>query len=350
MIFASTMRPSLVFFALLGSLTSGWAAAPAPMPVKVVVITTFEVGADTGDKPGEFQFWVEREHLDQTITVPGMDHVVRTNGRGLFGVVSGTTSRSGLQIQALALDPRFDFSHAYWILAGIAGTDPADASIGSAAWARYVVDGDIAYEIDGREAAPDWPYGIMVIGADRPNVRPPPQGWEPEKMCFELNPALVAKAYALTKDVPLLDTPEMQAYRATYVGFPNAQKPPFVLLGDVLGCNRYWHGVRLTHWANDWVRIWTEGRGNFVMTAMEDQGVATALFRLSTTGRVDFQRVLFLRTASNYCMPAPRQGVVQSLTAEYAGGLPAYEAAWRVGSVVVHDILDHWDSYEAKAP
>jgi purine nucleoside permease len=117
-----------------------------------------------------------------------------------------------------------------------------------------------------------------------------------------------------------------------------------------MGSNRYWHGARLTQWANDWVALWTGGKGNFVMTAMEDQGVALALFRLSKLGRVDFQRVLFLRTASNYCEPAPKQTVVQSLTAEYAGGGPAFEAAWRVGSVVVHDILDHWDKYAAKAP
>ncbi|MGC4075145.1 MAG: hypothetical protein QM760_22115 [Nibricoccus sp.] len=30
-----------------------------------------------------------------------------------------------------ALDPRFDFSKAYWLVAGIAGVDPADASLGS---------------------------------------------------------------------------------------------------------------------------------------------------------------------------------------------------------------------------
>ena len=341
---------TLVSLLTLGSLAAARGAAEVPMEVKVVVITTFEVGADTGDKPGEFQYWVEREHLDQTIKVPGMDHVVRTDGHGLLGVVSGTTSRSGLQLQALALDPRFDFSHAYWILAGIAGVDPADASIGSAAWARYVIDGDIAYEVDPREAAPDWPYGIMVIGADRPNRTAPPQGWEPEKMCYPLNPALVARAFELTKEVPLLDTPEMQKYRATYVGFPNAQRPPFVLLGEVLGSNRYWHGARMTEWANDWVALWTEGRGNFVMTAMEDQGVAAALMNLSRAGKADFQRVLFLRTASNYCMPAPKQGVVDSLVAEYAGGIPAFEAEWRVGRVMVHEILDHWDKYGPKAP
>ncbi|WP_421934440.1 hypothetical protein [Phenylobacterium sp.] len=40
------------------------AAAAAPIPIKVVVLTTFEAGADTGDWPGEFQFWAERLPLE----------------------------------------------------------------------------------------------------------------------------------------------------------------------------------------------------------------------------------------------------------------------------------------------
>jgi purine nucleoside permease len=55
----------------------------------------------------------------------------------------------------LGMDPRFDLTHAYWIVAAIAGVDPNKASVASAAWANYVVDGDLAYEIDAREI----PYG-----------------------------------------------------------------------------------------------------------------------------------------------------------------------------------------------
>ena len=47
------------------------ARAMKPWPVRVVIVTTFEVGEDTGDRPGEFQLWVEREHLDETIAFPG---------------------------------------------------------------------------------------------------------------------------------------------------------------------------------------------------------------------------------------------------------------------------------------
>jgi purine nucleoside permease len=252
--------------------------------------------------------------------------------------------RCANQLMALAFDPRFDFSHAYWILAGIAGVDPADASLGSAAWARYVVDGDVAYEVDSREIPSAWPYGIIPIGGKKPNARPKPEGWEPNVMAYALNPALVARAFRLTQSVALLDTERMKAARLRYVGFPNAQRPPFVLVGDVLGCCRFWHGAALTQWANDWTRLWTQQQGNFVMTAMEDQGFAAALSELAGLGRVDFQRVLVLRTASNYCQPPPREDAVTSLQGGFDGYLSSVESAYRVGSVMVHDILSQWDA------
>ena len=321
-------------------------ALAEPIPVKLAVVVTFEAGADTGDQPGELQFWAERERWAGKITVPGVDHPVLTDGHGMIAVVSGTTSRASNQVMALVMSGLFDFSRTYWLVNGIAGVDPADASIGSAAWSRYVIDGDIAYEIDSREGDPSWPYGIMPIGSTVPNVRPKPQGWEPSPMAYELNPALVARAFALTRDVAIPDSPEIAAYRALYDGYPNARRPPFVLLGESFGCSRYWHGKAMTQWANDWTKLWTQGKGNFVMTDMEDQGICAALTRLTKMGRVDFQRVLFLRTASNYCMQAPRQDVSKSLHSDFVGLIPSLEAAYRVGSVVAHDVVAHWsDAY-----
>ncbi len=50
---------------------TGVRAEDAPLKVKVVVVAMFEVGKDRGDTPGEFQYWVEREHLDKTYPLPG---------------------------------------------------------------------------------------------------------------------------------------------------------------------------------------------------------------------------------------------------------------------------------------
>jgi purine nucleoside permease len=245
---------------------------------------------------------------------------------------------------------KFDFSKTYWVVNGIAGVNPEVASIGSAAWAHYVIDGDVAYEIDSREADPSWPYGIIAIGAKVPNEIPKREGWEPDKMAHELSRPLVDWAFALTKDTPIPDSDAMRAYRATYVGFPNAQKPPFVLCGETFGSCRYWHGKALTQWASDWTKLWTGGKGVLAMSDMEDQGISAALERLSGMGLADFHRVLFLRTASNYCMQAPKQDVNNSLHSEYAGFLPSLEAAYRVGSRVTHELAARWPEYRDKPP
>lgn len=346
---ASCTAARMRLFSVLGLvlLNSPWLAA-APIQPKVVVVATFEVGADTGDAPGEFQYWAEREHLTGIIAVPGLDHPVRFNPEtGVYGVVSGTTVRSGNQLMALGLDPRFDLTQTYWLINGIAGVNPAVASEGSAAWARHVIDGDIAYEIDTREAPADWPYGIMAIGNKSPKEKPKIPAWAPKPMQWTLNPALVAWAFGLTRNVTLLDTPAAQAHRALYKTYPAALQPPSVLLGDSFASCRYWHGARMQKWAEDWTAIYTDGAGVCAMSNMEDHGLAAALTRLTTMGKVDFQRVLVLRTGSNFTTPPAGESAAESMVAEYAGELPALEAAYRVGSVVVHELASNWPRYES---
>jgi len=324
--------------------------AADPIRPKVIVVATFEVGADTGDQPGEFQYWVEREKLVHSITVPGLDHPVRYNDEGVYGVVSGTTVRAGLQLMALGLDPRFDLTRSYWLINGIAGVSPHVATEGSAAWARHVIDGDIAYEIDPREAPADWPYGLMALGNKTPLAAPVIPDWAPKPMQWTLNPTLVKWAYELTKNVALHDAPEAKAHRALYTGFPAALAPPAVVYGDSFASCRYWHGARMQQWADDWTKLYTKGEGICAMTNMEDHGLANALTLLTALGKVDFQRVLFLRTGSNFSMPPAGQSAAESMVAEYAGMIPALEAAYGAGSPVVHALVAGWPRYAKEPP
>jgi purine nucleoside permease len=345
------MKSVLPLIALTGTVLQSAALMAAPeFAPKVIVVTTYEIGADTGDKPGEFQLWYEREHLTNRVDVPGVDHALTHNGAGLWGMVSGTTVRSALQIQSLALDPRFDFSKTYWLVNGIAGVDPGDASVASAAWAKWVIDGDIAYEVDSREGDPAWPYAVIPVGSKKPNEKPKNAGWEPSPMAWELNGALAEWAFALTRDTVIPENDAMKPLRASFAGQPNAMKPPFVLIGDSLGSCRYWHGLAMTRWANDWSKLHTGGKANYVMTNMEDQGIANALSRLSAQKRVDWNRVMFLRTASNYCTPPTAAGVTESMLSEYEGLEPALESAYRVGSKVVHALLADWSRYAGEPP
>ncbi|HEX4003987.1 MAG TPA: purine nucleoside permease [Candidatus Acidoferrales bacterium] len=329
------------------------AAPAAAIHVKVVVVTMFEAGEDTGDRPGEYQLWVEREHLDQILPLAAGYHHVRMNKDGVLGLLTGVgTARAAASVMALGTDPRFDFSKAYWIVAGIGGGDPADVSLGSAVWADHVVDGDLAYEIDAREIPKDWPTGYVPLQHATPYEQPVRQGATGE--IYTLNRGIVGWAYQLTHGVALADTPGIRAYRSRFVGFPNALKPPFVARGDDMCGSTFWHGTRMDEWANAWVRYFTEGQGNFMVSAMEDTGTLQALTFLSQAGRVDLNRMLVLRTVSNYDREPPGVTPAESLAQMAKGNYPAYiesiEAAETVGEKVVRDIVAHWPEREKNIP
>ena len=307
--------PVLCFLA--SSLAAAAPIAAAPIAVKVIVIGNFEPGKDMGDEPGEFQLWAEREHLDETINIRGALHPLRRNRAGLYGIRWGSAgtlvSETGVvSLTALVLDPRFDFRKTYWLFTGISGVDPNVASVGSAAWARWVVSGDAMREFDDREIPAGWPYGLFAIGASRPNQLPA----DPHSFggmtdtgglnsAIKLNGGLVRWAFAMTRDVKIPDNAALQKDRALWKGFPNAQRPPFVLMGETLGASRYWHGAGRTRWAEDWVKLWTGGQGIFAMTNMESQTLAGTMDVLARSGLIDMRRVMVLRSASNPCEPPP---------------------------------------------
>jgi len=329
-------------------------AKELPIPVKVVVVAMFENGEVTGDKPGEFQFWVERLKLDEIYSFELGEYDLRMNGEGVLGICVGAgIPNATASIMALGLDDRFDLSKAYWLIAGIAGADPADMSLGSAAWARWVIDGDLLYEIDAREIPEDWPYGMIPLGADRPAEGPEDirTGWTLNTISFELNLGLANWAYNTSKDTKIPDAPGIKEFRKQYVGYPNAQRPPFVTMGETLSSSTYWHGELMNQWANDWVRLYSNADMNFMTSNMEDSGTLTSLHRLARTGLVDPNRVMVLRTASNFSMPPPGKDAAWSTTAPYPdAGLPAKETAFIVGNVVVQEILKNWSEFETRIP
>jgi purine nucleoside permease len=341
-----------LIFVLPASLVCPPSAAVAPIPVKVVVVTMFERGEDTGDVPGEFQLWVEREHLDRIIDLPAGYHHLRMNKEGVLGMVTGVgTAKAAASVMALGLDPRFDLTKAYWIVAGIGGGGPADVSLGSAVWADYVVDGDLAFEIDGRQIPESWPTGYVPLRKGRPYQEPATANYGE---VYALNGELVDWALALTRQFSLPDSDSLRNFRSRFSGFQNAAKPPFVTRGAILASSTFWHGSRLEEWAKAWTRYYTGGKGNYMVAAMEDSGTLQALTFLDHAGRADFGRVLVLRTVSNYDREPPGASAADSLeemvSGNYSAYLPALEAAQKVGDKVVRDIVQHWRQRQAATP
>jgi purine nucleoside permease len=326
-------------------------AAAKPIEIKVVVISMFEQGADTGDVPGEYQYWVEREHLDQVMPFPQGYHDLRLNPKtGVLGLLTGIgTARSSASVMALGLDPRFDLSHAYFLVAGIGGIDPMRGSLGSAVWSEWIVDGDLGHEIDPREipsaTAADralWTTGYVPLRKSVPYEQPLVPG---NNAVYHLNPALVDWAFQLTKDVALPDTPEIKERRMQFEG-EAAHRAPFVLKGDNLSASTFWHGKLLNQWARDWVKYMTADAGTYAICGMEDTGTMQSITFLANAHKVDLQRVLILRTASNYDQQrigiSASESLAETKIAHYSAYLPALDSAYRVGHVVVDSIVAHW--------
>jgi len=346
---------------------SSFALAQTPMPatpieIKVVVINMFEQGADTGDAPGEYQFWVEREHLTQILPFPQGYHDLRLNpATGVLGILTGVgTARAAASMMALGSDTRFDLTHAYFLVAGIGGIDPQIGTLGSAVWSDYIVDGDLAHEIDAREIPQTtaeerkaWPTGYVPLGKSVPYEQPRMARFGDDGNVYRLNPALVSWAFQLTRAVPLADNAQMIERRMQYAS-AIAHRSPFVLRGDNLSASTFWHGKLLNQWARDWVKYQTDGKGTYAICGMEDTGTLQSLTWLARAGKVDIHRVLVLRTASNF--DQQREGITaaeslaETKVSHYSAYLPALEAAYQVGHVVVDSLVTNWSQTREHIP
>mmetsp|Transcript_107343 Transcript_107343/g.308961 ORF Transcript_107343/g.308961 Transcript_107343/m.308961 type:complete len:362 (+) Transcript_107343:47-1132(+) len=305
-----------------------------PCSPTVVIVTTFD---------GEYRHWHARLPLTHEVDFPdgatgiplGWNPELR-----VVGVVTGIGPRnSTLSVTALGHDPRFDLTACAWLVVGISGFDPQRASIGSAAWARYLVDGDAVRYIDPREAPPDWPTGWTPVNRQVPYGLPAPTEADRDGIVYQLSARLLDFALGLSGKVALPDSDALLAARAPYAAaFPGgAGRAPRVLPGDGLTTGAWWVGELSAAWARNWTRYWTGGVGEFTHSSMEDTGIAVALAALARAGRArgPAEGLLVLRSASNFVQPPPGQPPAEfkmvfdpeaGFAAGYAAALPVVMA------------------------
>lgn len=333
-----------------GVAARGPSAETRAIEIRAVVVTAFEIGNETGDTPGELQNWASR--IPATLPFVGGDRPLRYDPVRKFLVLNTGigTNRAATAVMALGTDPRFDLTHAYWMVAAIAGVNPDTGSVGSAAWIGNLVDTDYGYAIDPREAPAGWTTGFFARDSAAPYA--PPRG-ETRYNLYPLNTGLRDWAYALTAGMALPDGPVLARLRAGYPQYAAAQCAPAVVIGDEATGQTFWHGKLMNDHVERWVAYWTERRGSFVMTGMEDTGVAHALDVLGKQGKADPRRLMVLRAASNYTVQPQGSDAAHSLSAEasqLSALLPSVDAAYAVGSRVVAEITEHWPRYRDAIP
>jgi purine nucleoside permease len=290
--------------------------------------------------------------LTEKVPVPGLsksDPNVHCNADDVCQLTTGMGyANAAASMTALVLRGGFDLTRTYFVIAGIAGIDPAQGTLGTAAWARYVVDVGYAYEIDAREMPSGFPYGYFGIGASTPSDLP---SNDYASAVVQLDEDLLQAVLSLTKGVTLGDAPDAQAFRAHYPSAP-ANQPPVVTQCDIASSDTWFAGKALTSRARDFTTLVTGGKGVFCMSAQEDNATLEVLRRADASGKLSLHRVAALRTASDLSAPYPGQsdsdGLLGSLT---QGGLgPSTGNLSLVVTPVVNAIVQSWATWKDGPP
>jgi len=312
-------------------------------PVKVIIISMFGP---------EGQVWLDHIGPWRDIAVPGLSPdypAVHCNRSNVCVVTTGMGhSNAAASMTALVFSRLFDLSRTYFIVAGVGGIDPAHGTLGSTAWARYLVEFGIQWEIDAREIPLDWTTGYLGIDTTGPTQKPP---LDYRTEVFQLNEALLSAAFALSRHVPLADSAQAQAARSKFAYGP-ANLPPSVLQCDTVSDDTWFSGTLLAQRARDWTKIVTDGRGDFCTAQQEDNATYEALKRGASARLLDLDRVAVLRAGSNFLRPHDGQSSADNLLnyATEGGFAIALENLYRTASPLVQQIVDNWRTWRRGVP
>ncbi|WP_100960120.1 purine nucleoside permease [Bosea sp. FBZP-16] len=329
---ASRLGAALLSLAPLGN---GGAAEAAPIKVKVFVASMFEIGANTGDRAGEFQHWYERYwQKSQPHEVRGALKPAYCNDDGVCGAVLGMGKvNSSSSMQAILLDPEYDFSQAYFLITGVAGTPPSRGTIGDVSWGTWLVDYDLGHRWAPEEGKPGEPVFI------------PRKGYE-EYRVFKLNPTLVGWATQLSAGVNLQDSESAKQYRQRYPD-EKARAAPSVQTGTHMTGDTFFHGPGLSKEAQYMAKLY--GADDYVITEMEAAAITLVIKRQFGT-----DRILSLRGAVNFDQGNPNETTQQHLDpapGQTAGGFAETVAnVEAVGSRVVDHIVGNWGEWQKGVP
>jgi purine nucleoside permease len=327
-----------------GSAAAAAAPPAAPLAVRVLVISMFKLEAAP---------WLPALHIDREIRVPGLSSdypLVRCNAAAVCQMTTGMGhANAAASMMAVLYSGLFDLRRTYFLIAGIAGIDPARGTIGSATWARYAVDVGIAHEIDARDIPRGWADGYFGVGTDAPGKKP---RLEYGTEVFRLDETLLQKALSLSHQAALEDSDDVRAYRAHYPRSP-ANEPPQVTQCDTVTGDTWWVGQRLGEHARRWTALLTDGEGIYCTTQEEDNATLTALTRGAQSGLVDLKRVAVLRTAADFDRSYANQSAFDGLRAQLAlaGAVRiSTDNLVRAGMPLVEDIAQHWDKWRDSVP
>lgn len=316
-----------------------FAEGDAPVEIKVLILPKFEVDELSGDFPGEAQFYYEAycEGGDAYDIKGGFEDnkLYVKDGVALYVTGMGKVN-TALSLNAILLDDRFDFSNAYILSTGCAGSAIEYGVMGDVFVITAAVDFDLGHHADVRDlsegATTTWFHDAGYDSAS----------------CKILDKDLMDRVYNLVKDVKVETTEKTRAYMAA--AFDNADwavRDPQVLRGTTVSGDNYWKGY-YDH-ANAVLMTETYGCPDpYALTEMEDSALGVVLDRLGMLDRYIIIRDsvnmdVFMNGATAESLWDPNfDGSLASEDSVESADIfaTAMENNFKVGSVVVEAILN----------
>ena len=261
------------------------AAASDRIPVRVLLLPKFEVDELSGDFPGEAQYYYDAflTGSDEYEIPWGYDTGKIYVKDGVALAVTGMGKvNAALTTMAILTDDRFDFSDAYVISTGCAGSARDTTVMGDVFVITAAVDYDLGHHADIREMENDqtdtWFHDEDFDAA----------------ACVRLDPSLMDKVFELVKDTPIQTTPKTRNYMSEAFDAEEwAVRDPMVMRGTTVTGDNYWKGSYGHRNALSMIDSY-ECPDPYVTTEMEDIAIAMTMKRL---GMLD--RLIILRDSVN---------------------------------------------------
>jgi len=306
------------------------------IPIKVLILPKFEVESLTGDFPGEAQLYYEA-FLDggeeYEITESGAKLYVK-DGAALCVTGMGKVNAAVCTMAALT-DERFDFSDAYIMSTGCAGSSEGYGVMGDVYVISAAIDYDLGHRVDSTE---------LTAGSETTWFHD--EEFDNASVIF-LDPDLTERVYDPVKDIPIKTTERTRAYMAAaFDGAEWAVRDPQVLKGTTVTGDNYWKGEAGHSNALKMIEIY-DCPDPYAATEMEDSSIGLVLKHLGMLDRYIIIRdsvnmdVFMLGTTPESLWGAQEHELAADSNVESADIFrTAMENNFVVGNVIIQAILN----------
>lgn len=340
------MKKTLLLFLILAVCTLAFAQGGSEVgvlkkiPIKVLILPKWEEGGLESSLTGEARFYYnqyvkggETYKIDFGVDEDSTLYV--KDGVALYLTGIGKVN-AAISTFAVLTDERFDFSNAYIISTGCAGSATEQTVMGDVFIVTASADYDLGHHADYRDLenkeGPTWFHDSAYDGSS----------------IVYLSTPLTDRAYELTKNVAIKTTEKTRSFMAAaFDGAAWAIRDPKVQKGTMVTSDNYWKGYYNESTARQIVQTYN-CPDPYVADDMEDIAISVTLKRM---GFLD--RYLILRVSVNmdvFMMGATPESIWTTGSATNLASEEGIESAdifpvsmennFKVGKVIIDAILD----------